>query len=365
MSAGRVLFAWGASSWYGWGVIGLNLMLHWEGEALCAVGDLAAELAPDDGRWNLLRERQEVSARWMQRMMADPGLRYYGVIDDPLFVAMGNDFEPSPALPIRPLCGRPSVAFPVFEDLTVAGCCVEKLLPYPLVFAASEWNRDFLVDRGIDARLWHQGYDPVYFHPGVRWARSDGRFRVFSGGKAEWRKGQDIVLQAFARFAARHDDAVLVAQWGSPWPRAALTFGDTAVGVPPGAEIGMPNYRAWAQRAGIAPYQFELVPALPNWRMPEVYGGVDVALFPNRAEGGTNLVAMEAMACGVPAIIECVAGQRDIAAYAVQAAETGGDVDYYVEQLETSYRSVPFAEPLGAEWAWPARVAELRDILEG
>jgi hypothetical protein len=40
---------------------------------------------------------------------------------------------------------------------------------------------------------------------------------VFTGGKIEFRKAQHLVLMAFREFAARHDDAVLVAAWHSPW----------------------------------------------------------------------------------------------------------------------------------------------------
>lgn len=39
---------------------------------------------------------------------------------------------------------------------------------------------------------------------------------------------------------------------------------------------------------------------------------VDVALFPNRCEGGTNLVAMEAAASGVPLLVTRGTGQADL-----------------------------------------------------
>ena len=44
----------------------------------------------------------------------------------------------------------------------------------------------------------------------------------------------------------------------------------------------------------------------------ELYRNTDVGVFPNRCEGGTNLVLMEYMACGKPVIASCTSGHRDI-----------------------------------------------------
>ena len=46
--------------------------------------------------------------------------------------------------------------------------------------------------------------------------------------------------------------------------------------------------------------------------MPALFRNTDVGLFPNRCEGGTNLVLMEYMACGKPAIASYSSGHRDI-----------------------------------------------------
>ncbi len=46
--------------------------------------------------------------------------------------------------------------------------------------------------------------------------------------------------------------------------------------------------------------------------MPPILREMDVALFPHRAEGGTNLVAMECMATGVPAILYRNTGHLDL-----------------------------------------------------
>jgi hypothetical protein len=42
--------------------------------------------------------------------------------------------------------------------------------------------------------------------------------------------------------------------------------------------------------------------------MPQILREIDVAVVPNRFEGGTNLVAMECMACGMPVILSANTG---------------------------------------------------------
>ena len=51
---------------------------------------------------------------------------------------------------------------------------------------------------------------------------------------------------------------------------------------------------------------------LQNPLMARVYRNSDVGLFPNRCEGGTNLVLMEYMACGLPAIASFGSGHKDV-----------------------------------------------------
>ena len=50
----------------------------------------------------------------------------------------------------------------------------------------------------------------------------------------------------------------------------------------------------------------------PNAQMARLYKNTDVGLFPNRCEGGTNLVLMEYMACGKPVIAAYSSGHKDI-----------------------------------------------------
>jgi glycosyltransferase involved in cell wall biosynthesis len=63
---------------------------------------------------------------------------------------------------------------------------------------------------------------------------------------------------------------------------------------------------------GIDPERVISLPPYPNIMMTRFYRNSDVGLFPNRCEGGTNLVLMEYMACGKPVIASNTSGHRDV-----------------------------------------------------
>lgn len=362
MPPDRIVFCFGVSSFYGWGVIGLNLMLHWPCEALCALPDMDGQLADGDPRIGKLREQIEAS----RLMSASPKTLFDMTRESPVIHALGNNLMR--ALPGE--FGKERIAWVVFEDADQVRTSILALTGYDQVWCASRWNCEVLREMGVSCvKLVHQGADLAYFNHTVRQKRTDGRFRVFSGGKCEHRKGQDIVLQAFSRFAEKHDDAVLVAAWSSPWPGLAREFADSPVGSVPGAEIGMPNFAAWAQRAGIRPHQIEIVTRRANCEMPQVYGSVDCAIFPSRAEGGTNLVAMEAMACGVPAILSDETGHRDLQGYAETLwCDRRFDEQPFVSALESyyaGYRAYRDEAPPMDYWDWPSRVQRMREVMNG
>jgi glycosyltransferase involved in cell wall biosynthesis len=107
---------------------------------------------------------------------------------------------------------------------------------------------------------------------------------------------------------------LLVAAWHNPWPNSV----ETMVASPhcpfawePDEDLSDALYR-WLEQAGVDRRRVELLPPLPHADMAAVYGNTDVGLFPNRCEGATNLVLMEYMACGRPAIVTDFAGHRDI-----------------------------------------------------
>jgi glycosyltransferase involved in cell wall biosynthesis len=135
---------------------------------------------------------------------------------------------------------------------------------------------------------------------------------VFTGG---YRKAQDLVLLAFRAFASRHREAVLATAWHSPWPRLAVTLNSNSALAPIGLDAeGKVDGAASAAANGLAEDQFIDIGCVPNHLIAQVLRETDVALFPNRCEGGTKLVAMECMASGVPTIVSDNTGHKDLVA---------------------------------------------------
>jgi glycosyltransferase involved in cell wall biosynthesis len=227
---------------------------------------------------------------------------------------MGNDFgvSASGAHGVY-LFGTPSLGVTFFESTRFSVEGLERAKAYPLIIAGSTWNFNLLEHAGIPSALVLQGVDPTKFHPAPRAGWFANRFAIFSGGKLEYRKGQDIVLHAFRIFARRHADAVLITAWDSPWPEEARGL-DPDSGLTPVCfhPDGRVDAAGWAANNGISAHQFVDLGAQPNSEMARIYREMDVALFANRAEGGTNLVAMECMACGVPVVLSANTGHLDL-----------------------------------------------------
>ena len=115
--------------------------------------------------------------------------------------------------------------------------------------------------------------------------------------------------------------------------------------------------------------------------VPQFIRCADTARAPNRCEGGTNLVAMECMACGVPAILSGNTGHRDLLAVPGAAlrlerqapisgemfADWGeSDPDEIVAHLEWAFAHRAEAAKIGAagaavmaDWGWPTKIDAL------
>jgi glycosyltransferase involved in cell wall biosynthesis len=231
----------------------------------------------------------------------------------PVIAAFGNALTKVKAAHDIDLSGEPTIAAMVFEEaLDTEAVAQAKELPF--VVTSSRWNERLLRAYGLErVRTVPEGVDPSYFHPASRLGLFKDRFAIFSGGKAELRKGQDLVLAAFRIFAARHAEAILVTAWHSPWPELAQSLDCSGIAAPVVLDAeGRLDVRAWAAASGVPAERVGALTPVANVFMPAILREMDVAVFPNRAEAATNLVAMECMACAVPVILSGNTGHLDL-----------------------------------------------------
>jgi glycosyltransferase involved in cell wall biosynthesis len=229
-------------------------------------------------------------------------------------------------------------------------CFTEWPIPYDahrnarfwdVVFAGSNWNAKRLMDAGVKrVQVLQQGVDFERFHPGPA---PDKGFVVFSGGKYEFRKGQDYVIAAMRHFMTFRKDAILVAAWHNPWPATMRTM-----------------EKSWLiksiadQWEGFDMSRVVLVPGIPNEKTADMYRQSHIGLFPNRCEAGTNLVMSEYMACGRPVIATYAHGHADVldgdGPYHLVTGSTDpagwfnpnvSDILYYLEHAYTHQDELP------------------------
>jgi glycosyltransferase involved in cell wall biosynthesis len=388
----RVLLGWQISTLHGWGVYGLNLALNWASdrqiESATTMFDpsVIVDIDPTQHRalGPFVRRSQELQN--VLQSHANGRMKYKGAF----IAALGNDLRALPNAYNVSIAGKPTVGAVFFEQgLAPEG--IDRAKEFSLIVTGSMWNERVLRAYGIkNVRTIHQGIDPTYFHPGSKRGFLQDKFLIFSGGKPEYRKAQDIVLASFKLFSQRHAEAVLVTAWHSFWPELARSLDWSRLLSPVVfKERNQFNPSGWAIANGIATHQIVELGVVPNRKMPSILREMDVAIFPNRAEGGTNLVAMECMACGLPVILSRNTGHIDLidneSCYTlddqrhaargfagVDGVEGWGEsqIDEVVERLEQVYfdraearrRGTRAAERL-AQLTWQATAQQLKDAV--
>lgn len=384
-------FSWGVSSFFGWGIYGLNLMLHLA-EHSKFVPICTATFGPGDVVLDPLRNRciiavAEYSAPMWNALGSIAGAQVE--IAHTLLEGMGDDLDCAAGAHGKVLSGQPSIGVLFTARATFSPEAVRRADRFALIVAGSSWNEAVLRRHGISrVATVLQGVDTALFHPAPRGDLFPGRFVVFSGGKLEFRKGQDLVLAAFRAFNQRHPEALLLTAWQSPWSElAASAVGHRGIVPPPRAADGTPDVAGWAVANGIPETAIVSAGHTPNIAMPHVVREADVALFPNRCEGGTNLVAMECLACGIPTILSANTGHLDLLRHGIalplgrqgtsqsphhDTTDWGeSDAEEMVEALETVWRDRAAAVALGRRAArfmagmrWPDQIDLLLRAIE-
>jgi len=213
---------------------------------------------------------------------------------------------------ITNLRGIRNFGYTFFEN-ELTGKSVANAEKYDIVFGGSTWCKEKMEAKGIkNTGLLIQGVDPEIFYP-VEQRKEDNLFIIFSGGKFELRKGQDLVLKAFQVLHKKYPNMILINAWFNYWPASIATMAHSEY-----INFEMKG-NTWTEfmtnilvNNNIDLKKVFTLPITPNDKLRELYSKTDIGLFPNRCEGGTNLVLMEYMACGKPVIASYNSGHKDI-----------------------------------------------------
>jgi len=282
----------------GWGVYGLNLALQTAAEGIGAI---------------LLRQADWGSLHPLQGsfLTAVQAPRPPGNLVCPVIVNLANHLEGTDRLDA--LKSAHHVAIAVFENSRINPAGLEKAKSVRTWITGSNFNARILRDHGIaNPHVILQGVDTNLFFPGPKSDLWGNHFLIFSGGKLEYRKGQDLVIAAVRAFRQRHPETILVFAWHNAWPltMTELPAGGLINDLPPVHSDGRIEFSPWLHRHQVNLF-LDLGSPL-NWLMPSILREMDAAVFPSRCEGATNFTAMECLACGIPTLLSANTGHLDI-----------------------------------------------------
>jgi tetratricopeptide (TPR) repeat protein len=284
---------------------------------------------------------------------------------------------------------RINIGYCFFEhEIPVYNSLLHPSHTWDCIVAGSSWCEHHLRIAGCESTTTIlQGVDSVMFRV-VPERDDDGRFIVFSGGKFEFRKSHDIVIAAMNIFMTRHQDVWLACAWHNQWPFSVRTMGQSSLIRFQYHEASCETiFRETLANNGIDPDRVIMYPRMDNTLMQQAYVNSDVGLFPNRCEGGNNMVMCEYMACGRPVIASTLTGHADVitadnalclTAYEPILARCGTDIsgvwfepkmEEVLELLEQAYQNRSLlrakAKVAGNDMlrlTWPAAARKFHDI---
>ncbi len=300
-----ILIAWPVNGSTGWGLYGLHLAIQLKRMGrrvfLAHAPDLTGIAAPLHA---LLPQATDP--------LPDPAERIVVVS------ALGNRPDAPPEINLPNPCYH--VGLTVFEDTGFDAADLANLRRYDRLIAPSRWCAGVLAGHGFPGiSVCSQGYDDSVFHPAPRIRAQvgepgwDDRILVFSGGKLEYRKGQDIAVAAFRLFRETHHSAVLVTAWHNPWPATmeGIWNAGHVKGVPKVVH-GVADVTGWLAMNGVPREHHLDLGQVSQVEAAQAIRECDVAVFPNRAEGATNMVLAECLGLGVPCVFGEWTGQAGL-----------------------------------------------------
>ncbi len=271
------------------------------------------------------------------------------IIDGKVFHAItGIEFES-----ISKIRGTENYGYTFFENELLPKS-IQNAKNYDLVIGGSTWCKDKMLEKGINnVDVLIQGIDPEIFYP-VENKQNEDMFVIFSGGKFELRKGQDSVLKAVSILQKKYPNIVLVNVWYNMWPHTMdLMYNSPHIKFEHFGTTWIEQMEHLYQLNDIDAARVATYEIVPNTQLRELYALTDIGIFPNRCEGGTNLVLMEYMACARPVIASYTSGHTDVLT---------DEISYPLKQMKP-FRLYDNDNKLWADWE-DVSIVELVDKIE-
>lgn len=377
MSSDKIGISWQLSDRHGWGIFGFHLAMN-----LIQYGPCPPLLLSPPNFTDMTDQTVDILKAHIWNQPNHP----YALERTTVLHSVGNGFRENYLT--HPHRGRRNDGFAFFETTDFDTSAIQRAKAWDHLYVGSLWNRSICEQLGIEnVTCILQGVDTDRFSPAPRQGVPSGRFVVFSGGKIEFRKGQDQTLAAFKIFNRKHPDSLLVTAWQNGWEQSAATIQKSphTQSRPVSAQDGKLAIAEWALENGVPADAFIDLGWIPNHRLPAVLNEVDVGVFPSRCEGGTNLAAMEAMSCGIPCILSANTGHLDIIkansnCYALQDQSPYAEgpekdwrhsnIDEIIEYMEQAYTNSSQRREIGTNaratmtsLSWDNQINKLKTLL--
>lgn len=288
-------------NFYGWAVCGKNLLRE--------LGKKTKVYLIEDGFCEQLRTPED--SLLVEKYRIKCGENVNGTV----IHCLGPNFEPA-----CKAWGKKNIGYLFHEKEELTPIQVENLKKYDVVLAGSRWGARVINKHGLRCGHLIQGVDRELFT--TRPFQDNKKFVIFSGGKWEHRKGQDLVIEVVRRLQDKGLDVVLYYNWVNVFnfDKAEQEIKEALKGIK-AVRIALEEHK----------------------NIADIMAATDIGLFPNRCEGGTNLVLMEYLATGRTAVVRTDTGQRDVVEDNYTYMVSGSDKD--VVDASVSYLTYAYDNP--------------------
>ena len=305
----RILIDWPLTPYTGWGSYGIQLAQALISRSIAQpiVSEPIQRSSNCDLHWNLWADQIEQKSEALIIANQNDSKVIRQTNCELTIEGLGNGFV------AQKFSGNHRIGVTFFERSKLPEALIDHMRKFDLVVTGSTWNQQVAELSGLkNCLMVHQGIDISRFNAIPIPKLFDRSLVIFAGGKLEARKGQDIVIEAFKKFLAYCPEALLIACWTN-----IADIGLSTIEASPYIR-GLPrtgkakDIHPWLVEQGIPARNVVVPTAMANSQLPSLVKQADSAVFMSRCEGGTNLMAMEALACGLPTILSNNTGHRDL-----------------------------------------------------